>query len=195
MRLTIYTANCRGNAKNNIYPNKQIVDCQEAFLDAVALDHVCGEFRDCRRSVSNFICSDCDVMDCDNDHSDNPDDWVTPEDLEAELEEICYVIVPSRNNMKPKDGKAARPRFHVYFPHEPITDAEDCAALKKAIYNNFPFFDGNALDAARFIFGNNAEEIIWHEGELTIDCIMKTPKKVYRRDSETLLCRILQGVF
>ncbi len=177
MRITLYTANCRGNAKNNIYPNKQIIDNQEAFLEAVSFDHVCGEFKDCRRSVSNFISSDCEVMDCDNDHSDNPDDWVYPEDLESELEEICYVIVPSRNNMKPKDGKAARPRFHVYFPHEPITDAEDCTTLKKAIYNNFAFFDGNALDAARFIFGNVVEEIIWHEGELTIECITKTQKK------------------
>ncbi|KAI4449171.1 hypothetical protein C823_003700 [Eubacterium plexicaudatum ASF492] len=59
--------------------------------------------------------------------------------------------MPSRNHMKPKDGRSARPRFHVYFPHDPITDGEACAALKKAIHQKFPFFDGNAIDSARFI--------------------------------------------
>ncbi len=29
------------------------------------------------------------------------------------------------------------------------------------------------MDAARFVFGNPADEILWHEGDITIDCIIK----------------------
>lgn len=177
MKLTFYTANCRGNAKNSLYPNKRVVDNEDDFLEVMAFDHVCGEFKEFRRSSDNFLCSDVDVMDCDNDHSDNPEDWIFPESLVKRLDDVSFVIVPSRNNQKIKDGKSARPRFHVYFPHDPVTDAASCAGLKRAIQKQFPFFDGNALDAARFIFGNPTEDILWHEGELTIDCLVKTPER------------------
>lgn len=177
MRMTFYTANCRGNAKNSLYPNKRIIDNEADCIEVAAFDHVCGEFKGFRRSVDNFLFSDVEVMDCDNGHSDKPEDWIHPENLAEELEDVSYVIIPSRNNMKPKDGRAARPRFHVYFPHEPITNAETCATLKKAIRERFAFFDGKALDAARFIFGHPAEKIIWHEGEVAIDCILKPQKR------------------
>lgn len=177
MKLTFYTANCRGNAKNSLYPNKRVVDNEDDFLEVMAFDHVCGEFKEFRRGSDNFLCSDVDVMDCDNDHSDNPEDWIFPESLLERLDDVSFVIVPSRNNQKQKDGKSARPRFHVYFPHDPVTDAASCAGLKRAIQKQFPFFDGNALDAARFIFGNPTEDILWHEGELTIDCLVKTPER------------------
>ena len=174
MKMTFYTANCRGNAKNSIYPNKRVVDNEDDILEVMAFDHVCAEFKNCRRSGDHFLSCDVDVMDCDNDHSDNPADWVHPEDLEEKIgKDVAYAVVPSRNNMKPKDGRTARPRFHVYFPHDPISDGDVCAALKKAIQQKFPFFDGNAIDSARFIFGNPCSEILWHEGEITIDCIVK----------------------
>lgn len=178
MRITFYTANCRGNAKNNLYPNKRVVDNEDDCLEIMAFDHVCGEFKDFRRSGENFLSSDVEVMDCDNDHSDDPADWIYPSDLERLLgKDVAFFAVPSRNNGKSKDGKSARPRFHVYFPHDPITDSETCAALKRAIQQKFPFFDSHALDAARFIFGNPTEEILWHEGEITIDCIVKSQEK------------------
>lgn len=34
---------------------------------------------------------------------------------------------------------------------------------------NTRFFDGNALDAARFIFGADCEEVLVHDGWMTID--------------------------
>lgn len=178
MRMTFYTANCRGNAKNSLYPNKRVVDNEQDFLEVMAFDHVCAEFKNYRRSGENFLSSDTEVMDCDNDHSDDPADWIRPEDLPEQIGyEVAFAVVPSRNNGKPKDGKSARPRFHVYFPHDPITDSNACAALKRAIQQKFPFFDAHALDAARFIFGNPTEEILWHEGEITIDCIVKSQEK------------------
>lgn len=178
MRMTFYTANCRGNAKNSLYPNKRVVDNEEDCLEVMAFDHVCAEFQGFRRSGDNFLSSDVEVMDCDNDHSDDPADWISPEDLSERIgRDVAFAVVPSRNHGKRKDGKSARPRFHVYFPHDPVTDGEQCAALKRAIQQRFPFFDANALDSARFIFGNPAEEILWHEGEITIDCIVKPQEK------------------
>ena len=178
MNMTFYRSNGRGNAKNCIYPKKCVVDNEDDCLKIMAFDHVCGKFADFRRSGENFLSSDVEVMDCDNDHSDDPADWIYPSDLERLLgKDVAFFAVPSRNNGKSKDGKAARPRFHVYFPHDPITDSETCAALKRAIQQKFPFFDSHALDAARFIFGNPTEEILWHEGEITIDCIVKPQEK------------------
>lgn len=178
MRMTFYTANCRGNAKNSLYPNKRVVDNEDDCLEIMAFDHVCAEFKNCRRSVDNFLSSDVEVLDCDNSHSDNPADWIHPGDLEERIgKDVAFAVVPSRNHMKQKEGKSARPRFHVYFPHDPISDGDACAALKKAIQQRFVFFDANALDSARFIFGNPTEEILWHEGEITIDCIVKPEEK------------------
>lgn len=174
MKMTFYVANCRGNAKNSLYPKKCVVDNEDDCMEVMAFDHVCGEFKGCRRGNDNFLSCDASVMDCDNDHSDNPADWIHPEDLEGKVgKDVAFAVVPSRHNMKPKEGKSARPRFHVYFPHDPITDWESCAALKKAIRQEFPFFDARALDSARFIFGYPAGSILWHEGEITIDCIVK----------------------
>lgn len=110
MRMTFYTANCRGNAKNSLYPNKRVADNEDDFLEIIAFDHVCGEFKEFRRSGDNFLSCDVDVMDCDNAHSDNPAEWVHPEELEERLgRDVAFVAVPSRNNMKPKDGRSARP--------------------------------------------------------------------------------------
>lgn len=88
---------------------------------------------------------------------------MTPDKLKSLLPTVAFAIAPSRNNMKEKDGKPARPRFHVYFFIHAITDSSKYAALKRAIWKRFPFFDGNALDAGRFIYGADAGECIWHD--------------------------------
>lgn len=124
MRVTLYTANCKGNKKNCIYPNRCVIEDEVDFMAAVGYDHVCAWFDKSYRSTDNFRTSDVDVMDCDNDHSDNPDDWIYPENYEKLLTDVSYIVVPSRNNMKVKDGKAARPRHHVYFPHDALDSAE-----------------------------------------------------------------------
>ena len=52
---------------------------------------------------------------------------------------------------------------HVYFPIEPISDADDYANLKAEIASLYPF-DSNALDAARFWFGNPNTTVFWQSG-------------------------------
>lgn len=71
--------------------------------------------------------------------------------------------------MKPKGAYSVRPRFHIYFLHSPITDADQCKRPKENIKKQFPFFDKGALDAARFIYRHPANEVIWNEVNVTID--------------------------
>lgn len=169
MFFVLQTANVAADAKNCVYPNRAEITSGDELKAAVHFDHVCGEFKKNYRNISNFLKSKVIVMDCDNDHSEDPDDWITLEKLEELFEEIDYAAVPSRNHMKEKDGRAARPKFHVYFPIEETEDADYYTAVKKAIQKAFPFFDDNALDAARFIFGSDPDEVVWHEGWMSIE--------------------------
>ena len=105
----------------------------QCIKTAVHTDHVCAEYRGGYRNTDNFLRSNVVVMDCDNDHSQNPDEWVTPEKLDEMLPDIAYAIAFSRHHMKVKHARRPRPKFHVYFQIEPVTDADQYAALKKEI--------------------------------------------------------------
>ena len=169
MQVTICTANCVGQAGNCSYPNKVTVVTPEQLQEAVKKDHVCAEFKGNYRSIENFIRSDVIVMDIDNDHTEVPADWITAEKLEELFPNVEYLLAPSRHHLLDKEGKSARPRYHMYFPISEVTDASRYANLKKAIQSAYSFFDGNALDAARFIFGAECDEVIFHEGWMTVD--------------------------
>lgn len=169
MQVTICTANCVGQAGNCSYPNRVTVVTPEQLQEAVKKDHVCAEFKGNYRSVENFIRSDVIVMDIDNDHTDEPTEWITPEKMKELFPNVEYLLAPSRHHLLDKEGKSARPRYHMYFPISEITDAGRYANLKKAIQSVYSFFDGNALDAARFIFGAECDEVIYHDGWMTVD--------------------------
>ena len=169
MQVTIFTANCIGQAANCSYPNKVTVVTPEQLREAVKADHVCAEYKGSYRGIGNFIRSDVIVMDIDNDHSEEPAEWITAEKLEGIFPDMEYMLASSRHHLLPKEGKSARPRYHIYFPISEITDAEVYGNLKKALQKEYPFFDGNALDAARFIFGADCEEVLVHDGWMTID--------------------------
>lgn len=186
MQLMLCTANCVGNQKNCRYPNKLIVTSEDELKEAAKLDHVCAEYKNNYRSAANFLKSNVIVMDCDNDQTENPDEWITPEALDELIPDVSYAVAASRHNMLSKDGKAARPKFHVYFSIEELTDAEEYVAIKRAIHAQFPFFDDNALDAARFIYGADTGKVLWHEGWLTIDELLQDvpePMNISRTDS------------
>ncbi len=174
MKFTLFTARCTGNPKNCEYPDRREATDAESLAEAVQKDYVCGEFKGGYRSKDAFIGCDCLMMDCDNDHSENPEDWITPEKFAAENPDLSFAAVPSRNNMKEKNGKAARPRHHYFFECGGDKDAEGVAELKKRIQERWPFFDANALDAARFSFGApcGADEVFWQDGWMTAEDVM-----------------------
>jgi putative DNA primase/helicase len=169
MQVTICMANCVGQTANCSYPKRVEVSTARQLQETVKFDHVCAEFKGNYRSIENFQRSDVIVMDIDNDHSENPVDWVTPEKLEGLFPNMEYMLAPSRHHLLPKENKSARPRYHLYFAISECTDAKAYGELKRGIQKAYPFFDDNALDAARFIFGAECEEVIYHEGWMTID--------------------------
>jgi putative DNA primase/helicase len=181
MEFTLHVSHYVGNEKNCLYPKKAVITSPEALISAAAFDHTTAAFKGNYRSGANFLSSDCEVMDCDNDHSNDPKTWITPEGLCHMLSNVQLAIVPSRNNGKVKDGRSERPRFHVYFPHPKIERSEACRSLKKKIYEKYPFFDHNALDSSRFIFGSSSHDVFWQDGEFTILDLLKPEEKMIRQ--------------
>ena len=168
MQMTLFHADVVGKAANCAYPHKVVVADTDALKCVIAHDHVCATYKNNYRNIANFQMSDVVPMDIDNDHSDNPADWITEDKVDELFGSIDYVLVPSRHHMLEKDGKSARPRYHMYFPIENCTDADEYTAIKVALQKAYPFFDDNALDAARFLFGADADEVVWHEGWMLI---------------------------
>jgi len=96
-------------------------------LDFFRYDHTPICFKDSRSHGKNFKYAWAIPFDIDNSHSDNPEDWITPEAIQEKLEQldINYWMCASRNHLLPKDGKAPRPKFHVYLPlSQPLCDSE-----------------------------------------------------------------------
>ena len=99
MKFTIYTADCTGNEKNTLYPNQRVITCEGDLKKSITADHVCAQYKNNTRSDANFMVSDVVPMDCDNDHSDNPDEWITPEILADILGDVAFAVTYSRHNM------------------------------------------------------------------------------------------------
>lgn len=180
MQMTLFHADVVGKAANCAYPHKVVVADTDALKCVIAHDHVCATYKNNYRNIANFQMSDVVPMDIDNDHSDDPADWITEDKMDELFGSIDYVLVPSRHHMLPKDGKSERPRYHVYFPIVNCTDADEYTAIKVALQKAYPFFDDNALDAARFLFGADADEVVWHEGWMLITddlVIEETPEE------------------
>lgn len=168
MKFTLYTANCTGNEKNILYPYCVDVTNEDILKSAVQSDHVSAKFSGYKRSNANFIESDCLMFDCDNSHSENSEDWVTPLELALTFPEVAFAAVYSRNHMKPKGTKAPRPKFHVYFAAEKGMSVTERQNLKKQVLEQFPYFDEKALDEAHFFFGVEHPKVEWYQGNLTL---------------------------
>lgn len=169
MEFTLFSADVLGDPRNCVYANETVVTGEGELASAVSRDYVCAAYEGNRRSADGFLWSDVVAVDCDNDHTDDPEDWVEPADIEATFPDVAFAVHYSRSNMAPKGDKTARPKFHVFFPVARIEDAEAYSALKRLANAVFPYFDSNALDAARFFFGTASPKVEVHEGWLTLD--------------------------
>ena len=172
MKFTLYHSDSRETPANCTYMHKVEVTDKDTLLKAVAHDYVCAEYKDGYRSNDNFLGSDCLPVDCDNDHSDDPESWVYPSDVANAFPGVAFAVHYSRNHMKVKAGKAARPKFHVFFSIDRIKDAGQYSELKKLVNTIFPYFDTKALDAARFFFGTQKPQVEIFDGPMTLSTFL-----------------------
>ena len=166
--FTIYSADVTGNPGNCSYPHKHVILDEDSLKAAICHDYVCAEYKNSYRNGDNFIGSDCLPVDCDNDHSENPNDWVTPDDIMQAFPGVSFAIHYSRYNNREKNGKAARPKFHVLFPIEYVSDSSLYSDMKKLVNSIFPYFDTQALDAARFFFGTITADVALYPGRMNL---------------------------
>jgi hypothetical protein len=166
--FTLYSADFIGNPGNCSYPHKTVVMDADRMRDAVSHDYVCAEYKNHYRNSDNFLSADCLPVDCDNDHSEDPKDWITPADVLEAFPGVSLAIHYSRFNQREKNGKPARPKFHVLFPIDRVTDAALYSDMKKLVNSIFPYFDTKALDAARFFFGTQEPNVELYPGRMNL---------------------------
>ncbi len=171
--FTIYKSNVLQMEANTRYPFKVEINNKNDMLNAFTKDYVCACYKDNKRSNSNFLSSDCLAMDCDNTHSENPEEWVDIDDVKNTFAGVSFGVHYSRNHMKEKGGKAARPKFHILFPIDEVTSFEEYKELKQKVYAVFPFFDNGAMDAGRFFFGTEDPVVDFIEGTINLTSFLK----------------------
>ena len=169
--FTLYKCAYRVNEHNAYYPQKVKISGAEDLRGVVMYDHVAATYRNNHRYNDDFIQSDCIMLDLDNTHSDDPADWKTPDDVAAAFPGVEFYAVESRSHMKIKDGKAARPKHHYYFPINTVTNAEKYKQYKEWIislfrFNNDDIFDRKAKDSARMFYGVE-NPTVYHYGGVT----------------------------
>lgn len=156
-------AACCGNVKNCLYTDERVARSEDEFKEAVANDHVFIQFKNKYRCEANFIRTTTLVVDC-----DNSEDWINKENVEQAFLGVSFVIYTSRNHLKIKGNKLARPRFHVIFFIDECLKAKEYKDLLERVQSYFPYFDTMALDAARFFYGNDNTEVFFEEGSMNL---------------------------
>lgn len=165
MKFDIYQSNKRGDASCCVHDRHIEVVDEKTLKEAVSKDYVTAKYKDNYRKNCNFISSNCLPMDIDNDHSEDESSWITVDIFKKEFKDVSFAIQYSRNNMKEKNGKKARPKFHVLFPLKKLViTSEEYRHLRERINEIFPFFDSNTFDAARCLFGTKNPEVEIIEG-------------------------------
>lgn len=171
--ITLFLSDTLQNPTVSYFPIKVEIKTIDDFRYSVYSDYVCAAYRNNHRSNEDFLWANGLGMDCDNDHSNNPEDWKTPDDIRRAFPNVMCLIHYSRHHQKQKKDKGPRPRFHVLFPISVCDNVETYAALKRKAYEMFPFFDNNALDAARMFFGTEESCVEYIDGELGLDEYIK----------------------
>jgi len=170
----LYCSDKCGEPLNTVYKEKRTIYNTSELKAAVTFDHVAAAYKNNKRMNENYIQSNCVMFDVDNTDTDKPGEWITTDTLRADFPDVEYYTVTSRNHMKEKDGKAPRPKYHVYFPIETITDGGEYTALKKRTKELFTYFDKYAADTARFFFGNANAEVLHFDGNLLLAGYIKS---------------------
>lgn len=170
--ITLYITNKREVSSNTIYSKKVEICSVSDLKNAVSHDYVCAKYKNNKRSNDNFLESNCVPFDIDNDHTEDESKWIKPSDVASKFPDVEFYVHYSRNNMKEKDGKKGRPKFHILFRCSECKDKDSYVRLKNEVYKFFPYVDKAALDGARFFYGTSDPQVEHYEGEMALDEFM-----------------------
>ena len=173
MEITVYHSGQYGNAQNCTYPYSGIGSTPEELKKLFCYDHTLIRFRNNYRSKSNFLEAAVATLDNDNDHSDDPDEWIPIDAIPRLFPGVPCVVSTSRNHMKQKGNRSPRPRYHVAFQMDTISTPAEYTDFLSRVQERFPFFDGNASDAGRFFFGNPDTEVYTFPGDRTLTAFIE----------------------
>lgn len=192
--MFISVSDQKENKKNTSYPLTVEINSTEDLQKYAEYDHVCAVYADGKnnrgrmikgyRSNKTFRKANCMPADCNNmpSHPTLPDippeQWKTPADVQAAFPDVPFYVVYSRNHNKPKHDLPARPRFHVYFICDEISDRKAYERLKDETQKIFPAFDDNATDAARFLFGVDNPKVEYYPGSTPLSRFIQDRKSL-----------------
>lgn len=167
--FNFYVSDSFQDVANCLYPHHHEVASLEDFKEVAKFDHTCIKFKNDYRNKDNFLESDTNEQDVDNDHSENSAEWYTKEDLHRIFADVPHIIVESRHHMQWKGKYSPRPRYHIIFLAMKKTSADEYTAFNQRLQKLFPFFDEQSLDAGRFFFA--VEEVVadFYPGTITLD--------------------------
>ncbi|MBT9168573.1 MAG: hypothetical protein DDT19_01920 [Syntrophomonadaceae bacterium] len=180
LTLTLYQKpHSRGEAENpgGYIKTFEVKPGDTATLaSAVLYDNCPAQYRDGYRNGEKFERADCILADTDNSHSEDPATWITHEDVTRKLKNVAFYFYPSRNHMKPKDGKAPRPKTHYIFPVDTLTDANDYAALMERLITLFPelHFDTKVKSPAQLNFGVENPQVSYVPGIINLSDFLRS---------------------
>lgn len=178
------------------FSNQKAVTGLKAYEEAVEWQYCPVRLDGGYRNDDNFLDADVLVLDVDNTHSDNRDDWITLDQLKEIFKGIPFYFETSRNHLKEKtsiktvrdkDGKRIRytfihqprPKYHVLFPLlRDVKKAEEYKAMKKHMAFLFPnVFDTQDMPATQMKFVGEAPERGFVDGSINLDEWLKDKPK------------------
>ena len=168
--FTLSCAKVRGNVKNTRYPDDRQIHALDDLLSAAQWDHTPAGFADGVRGNGRWRCTECVVLDVDN---TTGGEIVTPDTIRRDFPEVPHYIVYSRHHNRPKGGKPAAPRFHVFFPVDLTCDAAAVKRLIDDVLARCPYFDPACTDLAHFFFGVENAQGEAVPGTTTLDQFME----------------------
>ena len=99
--ITLFISNSREDKYNTSYPKTVIIRNCEDFKCAMRFDHVAAEYSTGKdkhgndvpfhRSIDTFVRSNCLMMDVDNDRTDNPEEWISPNNVGQAFNSPFYI--------------------------------------------------------------------------------------------------------
>jgi len=180
--MKLYLSDYRERANNVYYKREAEITSTADLLEAVKRDHIFSQMAEGHRASDNYQQNDCIILDLDNSHSEDAEEWKTLDDVQDAFPDVKFYYVQSRNYMKEKvkeakNGKktflAPREKYHLYFPlAATLQDKNASAKQLLQAAGLFPYLDLGAAEPAHFFFGVADPKGGYIDGDLTIDQYM-----------------------